>query len=417
MLALVDCNSFYCNCERLFRPDLKNRPVVVLSNNDGCIISRTPEAKALGIGMGAPYHHVIDLCRKEKVGVFSANFALYTNLSHRVMSVLKNNAPRVEVYSVDEAFADLSGLKDPIAQARKMKSEVERLVGIPVAIGVAPTKTLTKIAAEYAKKNNLEVIGALTQAEQTKLLENLPVQEVWGVSHGRLTRLQGLGIRTAPQLRDFHNRPLLKKHLTKLGEQIQDELRGIPCFGFGERTEKKKSIMSSRSFGQAIYDRGLIAQAIATHVSDVAEEMRMQGSVCRKLYIMVRSNPFQERQPQYKATLEAVLHSPTSNTLILIKYALELLDRMWKSGVPFHKVGVVASDLQDENEYALDLFSPPPEPRGDALMQAIDKINYKQGPRTLRSLACGTDGKAWAMRRNMLSPRYTTSWKDLPIVS
>lgn len=417
MLALIDCNSFYCNCERLFRPDLKNRPVVVLSNNDGCIISRTPEAKALGITMGVPYHHVMDLCRKERVGVFSANFALYTNLSSRVMSVLKNNAPKVEIYSVDEAFADLSGIKDPVTHGQKMKSEVERLVGIPVAIGIAPSKTLTKIAAEYAKKNNLGVMGVLTKEQQEKLLANLPVQDVWGVSHGRLARLQSLGIRTAPQFRDYQNRALLRKNLTKLGEQIQDELRGIPCFGFGERTEKKKSIMSSRSFGQAIYDRGLIAQAIATHVSDVAEEMRMQGSVCRKLYIMARSNPFQENQPQYQGAFDITLHTPTSHTLVLIEHALELLNRIWKPGIPFHKVGVMALDLQDANEHVLDLFAPLPDPRGDALMMALDQINYKQGPRTLRSLACGTDGKAWAMRRNMLSPRYTTSWKDLPIVS
>lgn len=416
MLALIDCNSFYCNCERLFRPDLRHRPVVVLSNNDGCIISRTPEAKALEIPMGAPYHHVRDLCRKEKVAVFSANFALYTNLSSRVMSVLKNNAPKVEVYSVDEAFADLSGIKDPLAHGLKLKSEVERLVGIPVAIGIAPSKTLTKIAAEIAKKNNLGVLAASTKEQQEHLLEGLPVQEVWGVSRGRLTRLQAIGIRKAKELRDYNNRAHLRKHLTKLGEQIQDELRGIPCFPLGERMEKKKSIMSSRSFGQAVYDQYLIAEAIATHVSDVAEELRMQGSVTSQLVIMMRSNPFQENSPQYRGSLACQLLTPTSNTLLLIDHALELLKQIWRPNIPFHKVGVMALDLQDENEHALDLFAPPSDKRSDDLMLAMDSINYKHGPRTLRSLACGTDGKAWTMRRNMLSPRYTTSWKDLPIV-
>tara|TARA_R110000868_G_scaffold104087_6_gene286283 strand:- start:366 stop:1619 length:1254 start_codon:yes stop_codon:yes gene_type:complete len=416
MLAVVDCNAFYCNCERLFRPDLKSRPIVVLSNNDGCVISRTPEAKKFDIGMGVPYHHISDLCRDKKIAVFSSNFALYTNLSHRVMSVLKAITSKVEVYSVDEAFIDLSGAKDFFKEGLYIKAQVERLVGIPVSIGIAPTKTLAKMAVAMAKKSHHGVVTLEDRQKQLAALEGLTVSEVWGVGHGRQLRLQSIGIKTAIDLMHFKNRPLLRKHLTKLGEQIQDELNGIQCFALGERTEKKKSISSTRTFSKASYDKVIVSQAIASHASDVASELRMQGSVCKKIAIMIRSNPFQNFHEQYQGMLAANLLTPTANTFQLIKISFELLDEMWKHGISIHKAGVFALDIQDEHEHEVDLFAPIIDPRQDDLMRAMDEINYREGPRMLRSAACGTDNKAWAMRQNMLSPRYTTSWIDLPIV-
>ncbi|MBH48519.1 MAG: hypothetical protein CME71_10165 [Halobacteriovorax sp.] len=416
MLAVVDCNAFYCNCERLFRPDLKNTPIVVLSNNDGCVISRTPEAKKFDIAMGVPYHHISKLCREKKIAVFSSNFALYTNLSHRVMSVLKSITSRVEVYSVDEAFIDLSGARDFFHEGQYIKAEVERLVGIPVSIGIAPTKTLAKMAVEMAKKSHFGVISLDTKKKQLDALKGLPVSAVWGVGHGRQLRLQSIGIKTATDLMNYKNPLLLRKNLTKLGEQIQDELNGIQCFPLGERTEKKKSISSTRTFSQASYDKIVVSQAIATHASDVACELRMQGSVCKKIAIMIRSNPFQSFHEQYNGMLAANLLTPTSNTFELIKIAFELLDEMWKHGISIHKAGVFALDIQDEHEHEVDLFAPIIDPRQAELMRTIDCINDREGPRMVRSAACGTDNKAWAMRQNMLSPRYTTSWIDLPMV-
>src|SRR5690606_23872667 len=254
--------------------------------------------------------------------VFSANFALYTNLSTRVMMVLRELVPRLEVYSVDEAFAELSGIKDPIALAKKMHAEVVRLVGIPVAIGVAPSKTLCKNATEIAKKKQLDVFSLSGTKEQDEILKDLPIHEIWGVSHGRLTKLQALGIKKAIELRDYPNRKLLKRHLTKIGEQIQDELRGFASFRFGELVEKKKSIMSSRSFGKPLYDPKIISEAIASHISDVCEEMRRQGSVSKRLALFMRSNPFQENSQQFRGADEALLHTPSDNTFELINIAL-----------------------------------------------------------------------------------------------
>lgn len=417
MLAVVDCNAFYCNCERLFRPDLKNIPVVVLSNNDGCVISRTPEAKKFNIPMGAPYRHIQKLCKENKISVFSANFSLYTNLSTRVMNVLREIAPKVEVYSVDEAFLDLSGISNLYQEGQRIKAEVERRVGIPVSIGIAPTKTLCKMAVKMAKKNEKDGVVCLeTTQDIIQRLKSMPVSDVWGIGYGRQVRLQSMNIKTALDLRNYQNRHLLRRNMTKLGEQIQDELCGIQCFAFGERTEKKKSIMSTRTFARMSYDKYVVSQALATHASDVAEELRMQGSVCKKITIMIRSNPFQENLPQYNASLSANLFTPTSNTFIFIATVLELLDEVWQEGYAIQKAGVFVSDLQDEDEYEVDLFAPVEDPRQESLMNTMDIINYKEGPRMVRSLACGTDNQAWAMKQRMLSPRYTTSWNDLPIV-
>ncbi len=416
MLAVVDCNAFYCNCERLFRPDLKFTPVVVLSNNDGCVISRTPEAKAFNIPMGAPYHHVKDLCKEKGIAVFSANFSLYTNLSTRVMNVLKEMAPKVEVYSVDEAFLDLSGIKNINQEAIKIKQELESRVGIPVSIGIAQTKTLSKMAVEMAKKSDSGVVLLDTEQKVLNSLKGMPVSEVWGIGNGRQIRLQSMNIKTALDLKNYQNRSLLRKNLTKLGEQIQDELNGIQCLAFGERTERKKSVMSTRTFARMSYDKLVVAQALATHASDVAEELRMQGSVCKKIAIMFRSNPFQNNLSQYNASLAANLYTPSSNTFIFIATVLELLDQVWQEGYAIQKAGVFALELQDENEHEVDLFAPIVDPRQQSLMKTMDKVNYKEGPRMLRSAACGTNNQAWAMKQKMLSPRYTTSWIDLPMV-
>ncbi|MGB0454448.1 MAG: Y-family DNA polymerase, partial [Bacteriovoracaceae bacterium] len=274
VMALVDCDSFFCSCEKIFRPDLKKKPVIVLSNNDGCVISRNREAKSLGIQMGVPYFKVKSFCQKHKVAIFSSNFSLYTEVSKRIINILKTFSSNVEVYSIDEAFIDLTGVSNPHQFSLEIKKTVEQFTKVPVSIGVAPTKGLTKAACFIAKKDLSfnGVVSLLTQEDQKEALKQMPINKLWGVSKGREARLIFMGIKTALDFRDFENQALIKKTLTKVGLQIQDELRGVSCFPIGETQQKKKEVMSSRSFGKPVYDLKTLREIAANHAHEVAEE-------------------------------------------------------------------------------------------------------------------------------------------------
>ncbi len=416
VMALVDCDAFYCNCERVFRPELRGVPVIVLSNNDGCAVSRTREAKALGIGMGEPFFKIREFCKKNGVAVFSSNFSLYTNLSSRVMSTLKRLAPIVDVYSVDEAFLDLSGIPDPVGYARMIKEVVERETKIPISIGIAPTKGLCKAACFLAKRDlsHKGVVSLLEKERQDFVLGKMPVEKLWGIGRGRALSLKMLGLKTAKDFRDYRNTHLIQKVLTKVGRQIQDELRGIICFPLTTETEKKKEIMSSRTFSKSVFDYKTLAEAIASHAFEVAEELRGQKSVCKEVMVYVRSNPHKEYVEQYGATVVGKFMTPTANSFKIIEKALECLAEIYRPGIEYKKAGVRIMKLQDNSEYTLNMFEAHDTLREEALMKAMDLINHREGPRTVKSLACGTNGFAWWMSRDYCSPRYTTSWHQLP---
>jgi DNA polymerase V len=415
-IALVDCDAFYCNCERVFKPELRNVPVIVLSNNDGCAVSRTREAKALGIEMGAPFFKIRDFCKKNGIAVFSSNFSLYTNLSSRVMNTLRRLAPVVEVYSVDEAFLDLSGIPNPHKYARMIKEVIERETKIPISIGVASTKVLCKAACFLAKRDlsHKGVVSLLEKEQQDFVLETMPIDKLWGIARGRSLSLKMLGVKTAKDFRDYSNIHLIQKVLTKVGRQIQDELRGISCIPLTTESEKKKEIMSSRSFGMSIFDYKSLAESVASHAFEVAEELRKQKSVCKEVSVYVRSNPYKENIEQYGASVVGKFLTPTSNSFKIIEKALECLDDIYRPGIEYKKAGVRIMKLQDDHEYTLNMFEAHDSYKEDALMKAMDLINFREGPRTVKSLACGTNEFAWLMNRNHCSPRYTTSWHQIP---
>lgn len=418
VFALVDCDAFFCNCERLFREELRYTPVIVLSNNDGCAVSRTKEAKALGIEMGAPYFKIKELCEKKGVVVFSSNFSLYTNISSRVMKVLKTFTPSIEIYSIDEGFLDLSGIPDPKKYCQIIKETVEEYVGVPVSIGIGTTKGLCKAACFLAKKDESQkgVVSLLDPAFQDFVLNQMPVEKIWGVGKSRGSRLRLAGIKSAKEFRDYQNNRYIQEILTKVGRIIQDELRGIVCYPIREKKVKKKEIMSSRTFGNPVYNKHIIAESLATHASEVAEELRSQDSVCKAINIYIRSNPFKEDSPQYAKSALWKFETPTADTFKIINGALKCLDKIYIPGIEYRKSGVSVVELQDEDQYELNLFCAPDNDKERALMKILDKINKREGPRTIKSMACGVDTREWRMNRNHKSPRYTTSWDELPEV-
>lgn len=419
MIALVDCNSFYCSCERLFRPDLSHTPIVVLSNNDGCAVSRTDEAKALGVKMGQPFFEFKNLCNSKGLVVFSSNFALYTNLSDRVMGTLKDIAPAVEVYSVDEAFLDLSGIEINQLDAfgRMVSQTIMQNVGIPVGVGIGKTKVLAKVANRLAKKIKARtggVVALIDEKTTNWALKECPIEDVWGIGRANTHKMKMLGIHTAYDLANYPNDKLILKNFTKVGLMIKHELQGIVCHSFGIPAEKKKEIMCSRTFSGVMYDINGLKEAIASYVSLAAEKMRQQGSYCSRLDIFFYTNPHNDSPRDnvfdyYKLTI------PTLDTLYLIEIALKLVDRNFKNGFGYKKAGVKLSNFSDESSVQLGLFESN-DSREDRhqLMRTIDKINFREGDGAIKSLACGVDNKAWDMNRNHKSGRYLTSWNGLP---
>ncbi len=412
--ALVDCNSFYCSCERLFRPDLKDKPVIVLSNNDGCAIARTNEAKALGIKMGAPYFKIKNLCQKHDVAIFSSNFSLYTNVSERVMSTLAQLAPQIQVYSVDEAFLDLTGIANLDAYGREIKNTILKNIGIPVGVGIAPTKVLSKVANHLAKKSNKAqgVVSLMNQQYQDIGLARTPIKDIWGIGRRSAEKLNTLGIKTAKDFRDYHNEDLIQKLLSKTGLQIKHELMGINCFELELDIEKKKEIMCSRSFGQSVYDLPSLKEIIANYITDAAEKLRAQDSFCLEVCVFARTNPF-KNNGQYFMFESQKLANPTSDTHKLIKIALKLLERGYRAGFEYKKAGVRLMNFFNSTEYQIDFLEDYDTEKDLQLMKCIDYINFMNGYNVIKSMACGTEDISWRMNRNFKSPKYTTCWDEL----
>ncbi|MFH7325877.1 Y-family DNA polymerase [Desulfurivibrio sp. C05AmB] len=419
VFALLDCNNFYVSCERLFNPKLEGRPVVVLSNNDGCIIARSNEAKALGIKMGEPFFQCRHLIAAHQVEVFSSNYPLYADLSQRVMDILAQLEPEVEVYSIDEAFIRLPAASPAALRenGRQLRAKIRRQVGIPVAIGFGPTKTLAKVANRVAKKQpEQDGVFVLPEAgrERDQLLAALAVEDVWGIGHRSAAKLAARGIRTALALSQA-DEEWLRKRLTVTGLRTALELRGVSCLPLEQSPAPNKSIITSRSFGQPVTDLSGLREALATYVSVAAAKMREQHLNAGCLQVFLTTNRFRPGDPQYANSLTVALAQPTASTPALIGRATEALRRIYRSGFAYQKVGVVLLDLADAGYVQPSLFQPLRQGQ-EKLMAAMDRINQRWGRDTLHSAATGFR-KSWKNRQTSKSPAYTTSWYELPVVS
>lgn len=417
MFGLIDCNNFYVSCERLFRPDLANRPVVVLSNNDGCIIARSNEAKTLGIGMGTPYFKQEAIIRKHAVTVFSSNYPLYGDISQRVMDVLMRLEPEVEVYSIDEAFVRLPPGRrcDRENWARLLTAAVQRHTGIPVSVGLGPTKTLAKIANRFAKKDPSAAGIFVMPAQQSLdcLLATVTVDDIWGIGHRYAARLQKHSVHTALQLKNCAD-AWIRKQLTVTGLRTAMELRGIPCISLEKAVPARKSICTSRSFGQPVHSLGDLQEAVATYATQAACKLRRSGLRTTVVDVFIRTNGFKKDEPQYCNRRTFTLPAPSCHTATLIKAALASLKAIYRTGYRYQKAGVLLYGLVPEDCEQLHLFHAP-TPRDDtALMQAVDEINRRWGRDTIQSAAAGL-AREWHSRQMKKSPAYTTRWSELPI--
>ncbi len=410
MFGLVDCNNFYASCERVFNPSLNGKPIVVLSNNDGCVIARSNEAKALGIKMGVPAYQIKDLVKKHDVAVFSSNYVLYGDMSGRVMSMLAELAPEIEVYSIDEAFLNLEGIQDLQTLGSKIVRQVTRGTGIPVSAGIASTKTLAKVANKFAKKypayNRLCIID--TEEKREKALKLFEIGDIWGIGRRQATKLEKQGIKTAY---DFTQLPgsWVRKNMTVTGERTWKELRGISCIDMESAPPAKKQICTSRSFGKMVEDIDTMSEAIATHASTCAKKLRQQKSYAMSLMVFIHTNNFREDLPQYCKNTIIKLPVPTSDTLEIVHYALEGLKSIFMPGYQYKKAGVIITEIVTSAQ--LGLFDTVDREKREKLMQAIDKVNGEH--KHLVKLAVQGNGRDWKLKQEQLSKRYTTDINEV----
>jgi len=415
LYALVDCNNFYVSCERLFDPALRERPVVVLSNNDGCVIARSDEVKAMGVKMAEPYFKVAEFLRGAGVRVFSSNYALYGDISRRVMDTLAALEPAVEVYSIDEAFISLPMMAGAAARAwaGRVRRRVLRDVGIPVSIGIAPTKTLAKAAGREAKKAAAAGIHVLVDRRETAtVLAAMPVGDVWGVGRRSEAKLLRRGARTALDMRRLPD-TWLRKYLGTPGYRTALELRGISCVPRERACVSGKSVLSSRSFKYPVTSLADLREAAATHASLAAEKLRARGLAASCLHVFARTNPRLPRQPQYRGQCAVDLAPPTSHGRSIVRAALAGIERLYRSGYRYQKAGVMLTGLTTADRVQRHLFIPD---ENDALMAAMDYVNSRWGRDTIRFAATGLV-RPWAMRRDFRSPSYTTDWRGLPVAT
>ncbi len=416
--ALMDANSFFCSCEILFAPQYMGRPVVVLSNNDGCIISLNREAKQLGFEMCSPYFKVQQKIKKYKVGVFSSNFSIYSDISSRMMRILAEMAPQIEVYSIDEAFLDLTDHDyfNLHEYGNRIKSRIEKEVGVPVCIGIGETKTLAKLANRIAKKDSSHkgVVSLLDSGEWgDQKLSEIEVADIWGIGNASELKLKLLGIKTAKDFRDYKNDKLIRKMFSIKGLQTQKELQGISCLDISVDKQKKKQIICSRTFGGTVYDLTALNQAVASYVSNAMEKLRSQQSLCGELSIFFRTSPHHDITQHYVFDSHKFT-SATCDTNKAINVALKLVKKKFVYGIQYKKAGVVLSRFVDKEGYQVSLFDNGDADKNKKLMKVIDQVNYSVGAGTLYFAACGVDNSAFRMSRKFKSSRFTTSWHELP---
>ncbi|PXW42094.1 DNA polymerase V [Klebsiella oxytoca] len=417
MFALCDVNSFYASCETVFRPDLKGRPVVVLSNNDGCVIARSAEAKPF-VKMGEPYFKQKDMFRRHGIIAFSSNYELYADMSNRVMTTLEELSPRCEIYSIDEAFCDLTGVRncrDLTEFGREIRETVLRRTHLTVGVGIAQTKTLAKLANHAAKQWQRQTGGVVDLSNlerQRKLMALLPVDEVWGVGRRISKKLEAMGIDTVLKLADTDIR-FIRKHFNVVLERTVRELRGEPCLGLEEFAPVKQEIVCSRSFGDRITEYHEMRQAICSYASRAAEKLRGEHQYCRFISAFVKTSPFALNEPYYGNNASVKLLTPTQDSRDIITAATKCLDVIWRDGHRYQKAGVMLGDFYSQGVAQLNLFDDnAPRQNSEKLMEVLDHLNAKDGRGTLYFAGQGIQ-TAWQMKREMLSPRYTTRYSDL----
>ena len=414
MFGLCDCNNFYVSSERVFRPDLANRPVVVLSNNDGCVVSRSNEAKALGIKMAVPIFQVQELVKKHNIAVFSSNYELYADFSNRVMTTLSQFSPDTEIYSIDEMFIGLSGFEHLNLKeyGTKIVETVLRNTGIPTCLGIAPTKTLAKLANHFAKKYPAYQRVCLidTPEKIDKSLKHTGIADVWGIGYQLSEKLKKQGVRTAY---DFTQLPKgwVRKNMTVVGERTWRELQGESCISLETMQTDKKQICTSRSFGQPITELADMSAAVAGYAGQCAYKLRRQKSAAVSLMVFVTTNFFKKDNPQYYNSKLVKLPVPTSSTLEIVKFTRLGLEQIFRTGYSYKKAGVIITEIVDEAGIQGNIFYQMDAPRHDRLMKAVDGLNGLYGNDTVR-IAAASCGK-YEMKRNMLSPRYTTKFKEV----
>ncbi|MEM5535785.1 translesion error-prone DNA polymerase V subunit UmuC [Neptuniibacter pectenicola] len=419
VFALVDCNNFYASCEKLFRPDLKDTPVVVLSNNDGCVVARSREAKLLGIKMGVPVFQIKAEMQRHGILAFSSNYALYADLSSRVMRTLEEMAPRVEVYSIDEAFLDLTGIESAISLVefgQQVRERIGHWIGITVCVGIAPTKTLAKLANHAAKKYPATqgVVDLTNPDRQRRLLALVPVDDVWGVGRRLSKRLNALGITTALDLANASPRAIRDQFSVVLERTVR-ELNGESCIELEEIPPTKKQIVCSRSFGAKVTQFELLREAVCEYATRATEKLRKEQQQAKVMTVFIRTSPFKDNEPQYSNSASGELLIPSCDTRDFIELANHLLKRIWKDGFRYAKAGVMLSDFYDLGMFQPGLFDDvSTRSNSQQLMSVLDTIN-QSGAGKVFFAGQGTK-KDWSMKREHLSPAYTTRWDQLPRV-
>ncbi len=425
MFALVDGNSFYASCETVFRPDLAGRPIVVLSNNDGCIVAANAQAKSFGNIMYQPYFKLAAMLKKKGTAIFSSNYELYGDLSYRMHSLLATFATDQEVYSIDESFLDFRGMKhwDLTSYGHEIKQTVQKQLGLPVAVGIGASKTLAKAANNRAKKvaglQGVLDISSLAESEQCQLLSGMDIADVWGVGRQWTKRLKAIGIDTAQDLKQASAKKI-RKQFNVILERTVHELNGIPCQDLELIIPDKQEIVSSRAFSRTITDYHDMQQAVARYIARAAEKLRKQKGTCKQISVGINTNPFQPNAPQYRNWGSTTLIYPSNHTGHLIERGKLCLQQIWKDGFEYKKAFVMLSDISNQDFVQYDLFADKPKysnsAKANSLMRTVDKINTRMGKGTCRMASEGTDGKiSWPMKRHKQSPRYSTCWNELPV--
>lgn len=423
VFALVDCNNFYASCEKLFNPKVKNRPVVVLSNNDGCVVARSAEVKALGIPMGVPWFKIREDAKRYGIVAFSSNYELYADMSNRCVEILSGFTPNLEVYSIDESFLELSGFERKGYQeyGAEIRQRIADWLGLAVCVGIGPTKTLAKLANHCAKKGLAGQDGVcdftrMSASDLATLFAKIEVGEVWGVGRKITTRLEEMGIHNVLQLHDADPETIRSRFSVVLERTVR-ELRGVSCLSLEEVVPEKQQIMSSRSFGQLVYDLEELEEAVASYIGRAAEKLRAQDSLAGALQVYIRTNIFKPEAPQYQRSITVPLPEATADSRVLTQWGLRVLRRIYRPGFGYHKAGITLMNIlpRANQQFSLLVPSSLANSRSEMLMGVLDSINERYGRGSLRIAAEGVD-KTWQMRRANLSPGYTTDWCGLPVV-
>lgn len=416
--ALADCNNFYASCERSFNPSLWNVPVVVLSNNDGCIIARSNEAKALGIGMGTPYWEIESIIKKNRVRVFSSNYQLYGDMSERVMNILQAHCAEVEVYSIDEAFLKLLSFRNCrerlLQDHIRLREKLLRSTGIPISVGLAKTKTLAKLANHIAKKQSPE--GVYLLAPEAAILDEIPIGKIWGVAAGYERRLSKIGVKSVADLTRVRE-SWMRREFGIVGVRLLKELQGFPCYDLESPVKQRKNIMVSRSFRKDVYALPELIEAISTYATRLGEKLRRYQQVAGRLTIFLTANPFrnvrQDGKKHFTRTVELPL--ATSNTNELIAWAIRVARFLYEKGTNYKKAGILASRLRPDRQIQGNIFVPAPDrEKLKTLMQTIDGLNSRMGRGAVQFASCGLSQKqSWARKAQWASPRFTTRWGEI----